>query len=421
MGKASIGSAAGDCAEDHLALRSLAVVARQPLFDAARQLKAYELLYRTPGSSTARITNQALATAEVVISATLDIGFNRLVGPHPAFINFPAELLISGFRPPLRPERVVIEVLEGARPDPGLLQSLDLLRAQGYRIALDDFDIRTGSMPLLAHTDIVKVDIREHTPDALAESVRALRRHPVQLVAEKIETVEEWEHCLALGFDLFQGYLLQRPQNVEARRAPTARAAVLQLVVRLNDPGLSLDDIEQAIRRDVGMSYRLLRCINSSYFGMRREVGSIREAVTLLGVGEVQKLCWLMLLSGLDDQPAYLCVHALQRARMCEALCLAAGLPGSEAYFMTGMLSMLDELLGESLPEAIGTLPVGNQIMEALLQRRGDMGLALCCVERYERGDWDSLQFHNLPPERILDTYLQATEWADATFHSWIT
>lgn len=394
----------------------LAIVARQPVFDSSLAVAAYELLYRTPGLDYANVRDPALATAQVVVGATLDIGFRHLVGEHPAYINFPAELLASGFQPPAPPQRVVIELLEGAAPAPELLVQLGRLRGHGYRVALDDFDIRRDSLRLVEHADIVKVDVREHSPAELAASVQVLRRHPVRLVAEKIETREELAECRKLGFDLFQGYFLHRPQVVQAQRAPSGRLAVLQLVLRLAESGLSLDQIEAAVRSDLGMSYRILRCINSSYYGRQQEVSSIREAVVLLGMEELHRLCWLMLLAGLDDRPSYACVQSLQRARMCELLCEAAGLPGAAGYFVVGMLSMLDVLLGQSMQDILRQLPIGPAMSNALLFRRGDMGEVLRCVERYERGDWRQLQFHDLGAQHIVQAYLRAAEWADSTW-----
>jgi EAL and modified HD-GYP domain-containing signal transduction protein len=394
----------------------IALVARQPIFDSGMVVVAYELLYRTEGASRALVDNPVRATAQVVVSATLDIGFTHLVGDRPAYINFPTELLTSAFQPPLGPERMVIEVLEGAAPTGDLLQSLRDLRRQGYRIALDDYDIRTESMLLLEHADIVKVDVREHSPAELAASVRALRQYPLRLVAEKVETREELEHCRALGFELFQGYFLQKPQLARAWRAPSGRLTILDLIVRLNDAGSSLEQIEKAICNDVGLSYRILRCINSSYFGVPREVSSIREAVLMLGLAELHKLCWVMLLAGLDGQPADLCIQSLQRARMCEALCEQAGLAGRESYFMTGMLSMLDVFLRLPMARALDMLPLQPAVRAALLGRQGDLGAALRCAESYERGAWEALLFRDLSASQMAAAYLKATEWADQTW-----
>jgi EAL and modified HD-GYP domain-containing signal transduction protein len=391
----------------------LSLVARQPIFDTALDVIAYELLYRTPGAISAHVVDQTRATAQVILGATLDIGFKQLVGEHPAYINFPADLLMSPFQLPLHPARIVIEVLEGAVPEDRLLQSLRRLRSAGYRIALDDFDVRTESAMLLEHADIVKVDVREHSAAELAASVGMLRRYPLQLVAEKVETREELSLCRQLGFDYFQGYFLQKPEIVAARRAPGARLTVLELIARLSDPRISAAEIEACICRDVGFSYRILRCINCGYFYTPRAISSIREAILLLGFGELQKLCWLVILAGIGDQPAYVCVQALTRACMCEFLSVEAGLDGNDSYFMTGMLSMLDVILGMPLREALHMLSLNPAVNDALLHHDGNLGAALHCVQSYERGIWQDLGFMDLSATQISATYLNAVSWAD--------
>jgi EAL and modified HD-GYP domain-containing signal transduction protein len=395
---------------------AIALVARQPIFDTTLSVVAYELLYRTPGELRALVDEPTRATAQVMVNAALDIGIGNLVGSHAAYINFPPELIGRRYQPLLPPERVVIEVLEGSDPGEELLLGLRQLRAMGYRIALDDYDIRRESQLLLEYADIVKVDVREHSPAELAASVAALSRHPVRLVAEKIETREELAYCRKLGFHLFQGYFLQKPEIVRAKRVPCDQQSALDLIMRLSDATASVESIERAIRRDVGLSCRILRCVNSSYFLLPRKVSSIRESVMLLGLGELQKLGWLMLLAGLAGQPTYLCIQSLLRARMCEALCQRAQLPGADSYFMTGMLSMLDVFSGQPMLAALETLPLHHTVRDALLLRAGDLGAALHCVESYERGAWEQLRFRELGSAEIAACYVRATEWADATW-----
>lgn len=393
-----------------------AQVGRQPIYDRTMTIQAWELLYRAPGATRAEVQNPGRATAEVLVSATLDIGLDHLVGTQPAYINFPPELLTSRFQPPLNPARVVIEVLEGTAPVEELLQGLANLRAQGFRIALDDFDIRTESALLLDHADIVKVDVREHSPEELAASVARLRQYPVQLVAEKIETQEELEICRNLGFDLFQGYLLQRPETVQAWRAPSSRLTVLELIVRLNDPHAPVDSVERAICADPGLGYRLLHGINSSYSGMPRKFRSIREAILQLGLSELHKLCWLLLLAGIDRQPVSPQTRALVRACMCEALAERAGLDDRESYFMTGMLSMLETFSGPPLEQTLEQLPLDSEVRRALICRDGDLGAALNCVECYEYGNWSQLTFRRLSPGQIAAAHLDAVERAEQSW-----
>lgn len=400
--------------------QDIAVVARQPIFDECLKVQAYELLYRTPGAEAALVTDPSNATARVVLDATVDIGMRHLVGDRRAFVKFPLQLLPSVPRFPLNPQRVVIEIPDNTEPDAAALAHIGALRGAGYLIALDEFDYRTGNPALLDLADIVKIDVREHSSDELAAAVRFVRSKPVDMIAEKIESHAELEHCRALGIEMFQGYFLERPRNMSAARPRSARLLLLELIATLDDPQVSAEEIEACLRRDVGFSYRILKCINSSYFQMPRQISSIREAVLLLGVGEVQRLCWLVLLAGLNGEPDYVCIQALTRARMCESLGSAAGKGGTSVYFMTGMLTLIDVILQVPFEDALRALSLRPAVLSALLWREGDLGAALACITAYERGDWNAVGFGGIGREQIAAAYLDAVGWAEniwKTFH----
>lgn len=393
-------------------------VARQPIFNPSCEVRAYELLYRGAGAKAASFPDGVRATAEVVACATLDIGLTQLVGEHAAFVNFPCSLLAEPLRFPMDPERIVIEVLEGAQPAAELLQGLARLREARFRIALDDYDLRLHSHVLLDYADIIKVDIQQHTPEELEVCVAALRHRNLQLVAEKVETADEFHRCAALGFDLFQGYFLQRPELFAARRAPSSRLAALQMIIALSDAQVSVSDLEAAVSSDVGLTYRILRCINSSYYRRPREVESLRRAITLLGFEELRRICAVVMLADMDDRPAQVSVQALVRARMCESLSVLAGLDGSDAFFMAGLLSMLDVLLAQSMEEAVLSLPLSDPLRAALVEHSGGPGEAIACAKHYERGNWDEARFRGLSSAQIDTAYTQAVSWADAAWRS---
>lgn len=391
-------------------------VARQPIFNPSCEVQAYELLYRAAGAQVAGFPDAARATAEVVACATLDIGLAQLVGEHAAFVNFPCSLLVEPLRFPMDPERIVIEVLEGAQPAGELLRGLARLRAARFRIALDDYDLRLHSHVLLDYADIIKIDIQQHTPDELEACVAALRSRKLQLVAEKVETADEFHRCKSLGFDFFQGYFLQRPELFATRRASSSRLAALQMIIALSDPQVCVSDLEAAISSDVGLTYRILRCINSSYYRRPREVESLRRAITLLGFEELRRLCALVMLADMDDRPAQVSVQALVRARMCESLSVMAGLDGSDSFFMAGLLSMLDVLLAQPMEEAVLSLPLGDALRAALVEHSGGLGEAIACVKHYERGNWAQACFRELPSAQVDKAYTQAVGWADAAW-----
>lgn len=397
---------------------STALVARQPVFDGRLEIVGYELLYRAPGATQASFKDATTATATVIVGAAMDIGLSQLVGDKPAYINFPYELLVNPRPLPMQPKRIVVEVLESVSPDREVLAGLATLRQQGYRIALDDYDDRSGSSALLGSADIVKLDVQQYDAARLTACVARLRQVRKELVAEKVETWEQFALCKQLGFDCYQGYLLERPQIVSAQRAPTNRIATLKLMIELNDPEVAVTRIERMIAGDVGMSYRLLRCINSSFYHLPRQVSSVRQAIVLIGLNELRKLCAAVTLAGFDDQPSYISIQALVRAKMCEDLAIAAGLRGSEAYFMVGLLSMVDVLLQQPLKEALGRLPLSPQVQAALLSHTGSIGEALDCTIKYERGTFGEIEFMKLNSAAIAEIYRQAVVWADTAWHA---
>ncbi len=311
---------------------------------------------------------------------------------------------------------MVIEVLEDVNADAELVSALTALRRRGYRIALDDFEPGAGNAVLLDQADIVKIDIQSCSAERLPQLVDLLRGHRVELIAEKVETREELERCQALGFDGYQGYFLQRPETFDARRVPTNRLAVLKLLLKLNEPEASLSDIETLIACDVGICYRLLRCVNSSFYGLPSPVDSIRRAMVVLGLEELRAACAAILLAGFDDRPTNRAIQALVRARICAALCVQAGLNERQSYFMAGLLSLVGALLGMPLPDALLILPLGASVRAALLQGAGMIGEALVCVQGYEQGAWAQVGFRALPAKVIAEAYQDAVSWAESVW-----
>jgi EAL and modified HD-GYP domain-containing signal transduction protein len=386
-----------------------ALVARQPLFDRQLKVAAFDLLYRGEADE---VLDDAGAAAHVVAAATLDIGLRRLAGDGPVHIAFPAAMFTPEFALPSGPERIVVEVRDPPA-SPYLLEELMRLRTEGYRIALRDYDRKRDGVEVLDYVDIVRIDLRRTRASKLAAEVRALRKSRVALVAGGVDTAVDLARCRKLDFDLLQGDFLQQPETFTERSAPSSRLAALELIHTLQDDRVAAQQIESRIVRDAGLSYRLLHCINSSYYRTPRAVGSMLHAVLLLGYEELRRICSVLLLTSLNDRPAYVAIHSLARARMCENLCAAARLPGAGGYFMTGLLSLVDVLLGAPLPECLHDLPLNDAVRDALLEQRGPMGEALCCVLSYERGDWEGARFQGLPAAAIASAYEQATEWAD--------
>jgi EAL and modified HD-GYP domain-containing signal transduction protein len=389
-------------------------VARQPIYDSAMAVMAFELLYRpSPSETKARIIDPRQATLEVISSAALEIGLDRLSGGQPVHINFPMELLVDVPDLPLPPNLVVIEVLEDVRAEPEVVAGIRKLRARGHRIALDDYSPQVSDPRLLEYADIVKLEITHPPAAELAKLVKELKPRGVQLIAENVETPEDFESCLALGFAGFQGYFLQHPQTFRAKRVPSSRLSTLRLVASLSNERYSIDEVELLISQNVSMSYHVLRCINSSYYSLPRKIDSIRQAIVILGLDHLRQLCSLLCLQGFDDRPPSLFLNAMTRARMCEQLGRLAGVKDTGPYFITGLFSLLNAMVGMPTQKIVEELPLSPAISRALVAGEGDLGKALKCTRAYERAAWDHVAYGNLPPALIRAAYVDALFWAE--------
>jgi EAL and modified HD-GYP domain-containing signal transduction protein len=389
-------------------------VARQPIYDSAMAVMAFELLYRpSPSETKARIIDPRQATLEVISSAALEIGLDRLSGGQPVHINFPMELLVDVPDLPLPPNLVVIEVLEDVRAEPAVVEGIRKLRARGHRIALDDYSPQVSDPRLLEYADIVKLEITHPPAAELAKLVKELKPRGVQLIAENVETPEDFESCVALGFTGFQGYFLQHPQTFRAKRVPSSRLSTLRLVASLSNEQYSIDEVELLISQNVSMSYHVLRCINSSYYSLPRKVDSIRQAIVILGLDHLRQLCSLLCLQGFDDRPPSLFLNAMTRARMCEQLGRLAGVKDTGPYFITGLFSLLNAMVGMPTQKIVEELPLSPAISRALVAGEGDLGKALKCTRAYERAAWDHVVYGNLPPALIRAAYVDALFWAE--------
>ena len=395
-------------------MRPEVFVARQPIYDASMAVVSYELLYRaSPASRSAQVGDAGSATLEVIAGAALEIGLDRLAGGLPVHINFPEELLVRLPELPLQADRVVIEVLEDVRANPQVLQGIRTLRARGHRIALDDYSPQVSDRRLLEVADIVKLEVTHPPADELGRLARELQTAGFELIAENVESREDFERCVALGFKGFQGNFLQQPETFRARRVPVSRLGALRLASALQNVDYSLDEVERLLSQDVSLSYRVLRCINSSYYNLPRRIDSIRQAVVILGLDTLRQLSGLLCLQGLDDRPPSLIMQAITRGRMCEQLGKLGGARDAGPFFITGLFSLLNALLGVPTRKVVEELPLTPEVVKALVAGEGPLGLALQCTRAYERGVWDHAVYGDLAPHLIRAAYVDALFWAE--------
>ncbi len=388
------------------------LLARQPILDRNLRLFGYELLYRV-GDGEPFDADQA--TSRVLLEGVLHAGRDALVHHGMIFVNLTRNLLLQPELLPRGDGRVVLEVLEDVEVDDRLLEALQELKRRGYRIALDDFVWVEERLELLEVADLVKVELRAG-PLPLEEVVRRLSARRLMLLAEKVETFSELEECKALGFQLFQGYFLERPRVVTGGRQPASRLSVMRLLAALQDPEADVEKQVAVIRQDINLSYRLLRYINSAQFAFNREIRSLHEAAVILGRRNLRNWAMLLALASIEGKPDVLITSALIRARTVEGVVTLLGGDRAEAEmgFLAGLFSLLDAFLDRPMEKLLEELPVDRAIAVALLHGEGSIGAALEMVRIHERAAWEEVDTCELDPGEVSRLYLEAAAWADA-------
>ncbi len=295
-------------------------IGRQAIFDRKMATYAYELLYRENSSGGANVTDGEMASSCVMLNTFVEIGLENVVGSHLAFINLTRGFFTDEPYVPFEKNQVVLEILEDVEVDQRLVEAVAKLAAEGYCIALDDYEFEPHWDPLLPYVSIIKVEVPAVDRQCIKSQIQELRRHNVKLLAEKVETEEEHQFYLDLGFDLFQGYYFSRPQIIQGKRLAENQLVILQLLASLNDPTMTIDNLERVIAQDAALSYKILRHINSAAVALPRKLDRIGEAVVYLGLQQIRTWANLIALSRTGDKPQELLCSALVRAYMCEQL-----------------------------------------------------------------------------------------------------
>lgn len=385
-------------------------VARQPIFDRALRVAGYELLFRHGVTSTALVADPEAATASVVLNAFTEIGLERIVGANMAWVNVTREFVLGGLAATLPPAMIGLEILEDELLDERFVHALLGLKGQGYRLALDDFQYSVSAERLLGLVDVVKLDLAALGRDRPAHEAARLAPYGMSLLAEKVESHEDLAYCVELGCDLFQGFFFCRPELLHNRGIVANRAAILDVTAALQDTAVQLGDLERRISRDVGLSFRLLRYINSAFFGLRCEISSVGQALALLGVENVRRWATLTVLASIDYKPPELTATALVRARFCERAGHDLRAPHPGELFTLGLFSVIDALMDAPIEDVVAQLPFPSDMREALVSRRGEKGALLDCVTALEAGDFDRAQ---ALVRGAGDLYLESLVWAN--------
>lgn len=371
-------------------------IARQPIFRRNGRVFGYELLFR---SGLDNFFDEAQdgeeATSRVITNTFSLIGISKITEGKKAFINFTEDMLIKEY-PSLFPPRITVaEVLENVKVTPAVIEACRNLVAKGYILALDDFVFTEKSLPLIKIAHIIKFDVRAMTLEELSRNLQKVAPYNVKLLAEKVETIEEYDVLTGMGFAFFQGYFFSKPKIVQGRDIPGSKLQYLKIIRVLQDENYNFKKITDFIAHDVSLSYKLLRYVNSAAMRRRVEVTSMQSAVALVGELTLRKWLSLMMLSYMaDDKPQELLRLTLLRARFCEQVGekIGKGREFTLTCYTVGMFSLLDVLLDQPMDNVLRQLSLSREIVATLTgEEKTPYAVILKLAVAYERGDWQEV------------------------------
>jgi len=390
-------------------------VARQPILTTEEKVFGYELLFRNGAEDFFTNPDQDAASRSTLNTSML-LGLDVLCDGHRAFINCTRDILLKDYVTLLPSAQAVVEILENVPPDDLVVEACHRLKAAGYTIALDDFGVNDPREPLTDFADIIKVDLRETSPADAAAMVKRYGPWRCRMLAEKVETREEFTVAKKAGFLYFQGYFFRRPETLTAHEIPANRLNYLRMLTAVSKPELDVREIENLVKGEASLCYRLLRYLNSAAFGFANEIHSVRHALAILGEREVRR--WIRLVATLgagQNKTSELVLSALVRARFCELL--SPKIPhGDSDLFLMGMLSMMDTILEIPMVRVLDAIAIDRETKSVLLGGASRLRPFYQLMLAQESGEWAAMnelttQLH-LDESVVADCYWQAMQWA---------
>jgi len=394
------------------------MIARQPIFNINLKIYGYELLFRRIITADSIDFDPEEATSSVLVNGMFLIGLEELTKGKPAFVNFSRKMLINDVMTFLPNKDIAIEILESVEPDEICLQACTKLKKAGYKIVLDDFVYHAKFEPFIAIADIIKVDfLLSSAAECEALPKRFQKRKDLIFLAEKVETYDQYSQAIQWGYSLFQGYFFCKPVILNTRDIQGNKLVYFQLLKELNNPLVSFDQLEHIIQRDVSLSYKILKYVNSAAMGIRTQINSVRQALTMLGRKNMEKFITLVLLKGFSaDKPSELLVTSIIRGRFAELTASRLRLRGqTSAAFLVGMFSLVDALLDRSMDKFLMELPLSADIVAALRREPSVLTSILEMVIAYEQGNWERYEVYchklDLKSEDVKQMYMDAVIW----------
>ncbi|ATP41749.1 EAL domain-containing protein [Solibacillus sp. R5-41] len=404
-------------------------IGRQPIFNAQEQVVAYELLYRNSEKNSFPMVDPDTATVDVLVNSFLSIGIDEVTKGKPSFVNFTKNLLMDTTLDYINPSRVVIEVLEDVPITEELVQRIIELRKRGFKVALDDFVMNENVHiynELFANIDYIKIDFILTPLAKRMEIENNIKTHfpSIQLLAEKVETRNEYEVAKHSGYVLFQGYFFEQPQVIKSTEIPANTLQYFQIISLLRDEEPNMDVLAENIEREISLTYRLLQLINNSSKRTKSKVRSIKQAILLLGLTELRKWIYLLAMREInvnikDDVFIELMRASLFRAKVCEKIARVNYKDNFSEYFLIGLFSLIDSLLKRPMNSVLRQLPLSENIVETISGVDTEMQPYLQFSIALSKLDWPRInelaEKLNIPSESILPIYKEVKDWvADA-------
>jgi len=388
-------------------------ISRQPVVDGQMRVTGYRVGYATADGSEHGERTAARLLGDVLSG----VGLDGLVGESLAHLPLSRELLLALGVPPVRPDRVLLRIGHETAGDPEVAGVLDALTGRGYALSLHELASPDFDAALLDMFGTVEIELRASSPEDAARAVSRIRDARATALASGLVDYNEFEQAKGLGFELFSGSFYASRHKAAVRKIPVGEMGTLVALAAMQGGSATIEELEQVIDRDVGLSVKLLRYINSASIGLRGSISSIRQAVMMLGSRGVSRWALLVALTGGPNAPRELSVMGLTRARMCELLGADVRDVAADQLFTVGLLSVADALLQVPLETIVEELPLADEVSAALLQRDGPAGAILEAVVSYEQGDFDVATLRSRAPG-IASSYRDALGWAVETASS---
>ncbi|MDP7592411.1 MAG: HDOD domain-containing protein [Litorilituus sp.] len=394
-------------------------IARQPILNLNQETVAFELLFRDGESNHFPDIDPDKATSKIIVDNQLTLGIDEITGALPAYINFHADALIYHFPDFLDSEKIVIEILEDVPISDELLNACKLLKKKGFTLALDDHDFDPKWDVFLSFVDIIKVDIQDVSLVDITRFLSRIDTSNITLLAEKVETLKQFDQLKMLGFTLFQGYFFAKPEMIKKKNIISTKQYVFELMEHVSCAQFDFDAISEIFSRDLGLTYKLLRFINNPNYGPSKEISSLKHALIYIGALELKKFIALLLLADLNEnKPNEIIRLSLVKAKFCELISqINSDIENPPKAFLTGMLSQIDGVLDQDIDTLMEILPIHNDIKDALVQKDNYLAHYLGLSLMLEQGKWlqavEQGAAIGINEHSYLEAYQKSLNWAD--------